>query len=72
VSTRIGILEGADEACGAEWRQNAGLLYAITVLDPGRVKSLTVINKLYNSVNNQFISNGIGIAKLEGGSALLD
>jgi hypothetical protein len=47
-------------------------LYTITVLDPGRARSLTIINILYIFVNNQFILNGIGIAKLEAGSALLD
>jgi hypothetical protein len=60
-SARIECLESAGRARG----KSVDLLYIITVLDPGHVKSLTIINISYNSVNNQFIPNGIGIAKLE-------
>jgi hypothetical protein len=44
------------------------LLYRIDRVGFGRMTSLKIINKLYIFVNNQFISNGIGIAKLEGRS----
>jgi hypothetical protein len=46
-------------------------LYTITAPDPRGERLPVIINKLYIFVNNQFILNGIGIAKLGAASALL-
>jgi hypothetical protein len=52
--------------------KSVDLLYIIIVPDPGAGRLPAIINKLYIFVNNQFILNGIGIAKLRAASALLD
>jgi hypothetical protein len=67
-----GSLEGAAERAVTRGGQRAGSLYTITLRNRVAITALKIINKLYLFVNNQFIPDGIGIAKLEGRLALPD
>jgi hypothetical protein len=67
-----GSLEDTDQARGDGGGKSVDFLYTITAPDPAAERLPAIINKLYIFVNNQFILNGIGIAKLSSASALLD
>jgi hypothetical protein len=59
-------------AHGAGMRQKHRFIVYNYCAGSGCMTSPTIINKLYIFVNNQFIPDGIGIAKLKAGSALID
>jgi hypothetical protein len=67
-----GVFTGLAMCAVTRGGQRAGSLYTITLRNWVSVTALKIINKLYIFVNNQFILNGIGIAKLRAASALLD